>query len=142
SEDDDVRKWVPELPDYGKKITVGELVHHTSGLRDFWTLVQVAGMRNDDTYSVQDILQLAARQRNLNFDPGAEYLYSNTGYVVLGVVIARASGKSLRDFAAENIFRPLGMTVSHFHDDHTEPVRGRAFAYSPAPDGRWRINVW
>src|SRR5260370_18386256 len=101
SENDDVRKYVPELPDYGKTITVGDLVHHTSGLRDFLTLVSVSGMRLDDGYTVGDILQLAARQRHLNFDPGTEYLYSNTGYVVLGVIVQRVSGKSLRDFAAE-----------------------------------------
>jgi CubicO group peptidase (beta-lactamase class C family) len=87
-------------------------------------------------------VKLASRQRHLNFDPGAEYNYSNTGYVVLGVVVQRASGKSLREFAAERIFQPLGMTVSHFHDDHTQPVHGRAIAYSPTNGGGWRINVW
>jgi CubicO group peptidase (beta-lactamase class C family) len=142
SPDDDIRKYVPEIPDYGKPIRVRDLIHHTSGLRDFWTLVDVAGMRNDDTYSVPDILQLAARQRHLSFDPGAEYAYSNTGYVVLGVIVQRVSGKSLAQFAAERIFGPLGMTSTHFHDDHTVPVRGRAAAYSPVANGGWRINIW
>jgi CubicO group peptidase (beta-lactamase class C family) len=140
--DDDVRKYVPELPDYGKRITIDQLVHHTSGLRDFWSLVDASGMRPDDGYTVADVVKLASRQRHLNFDPGAEYNYSNTGYVVLGVVVQRASGKSLREFAAERIFQPLGMTVSHFHDDHTQPVHGRAIAYSPTNGGGWRINVW
>ena len=99
-------------------------------------------MRPDDGYTVDDILRLASRQKHLNFDPGAEYNYSNTGYVLLGVVVKRVTGKSLRQFAAEQIFTPLGMTSSHFHDDHNEPVRGRAFAYSPLPNGAWRINVW
>jgi CubicO group peptidase (beta-lactamase class C family) len=139
---DGVRKYVPELRDYGKPITVGQLVHHTSGLRDFWTLVSAAAMRNDDGYTANDILQLASRQRNLNFDPGAEYLYSNTGYVVLGIIVQRVTGKSLRDFSAERIFGPLGMTSSHYHDDHTMPVPGRASAYSPLSAGGWRINVW
>ena len=140
--DDDVRKYVPELPDYGKKITIDELVHHTSGLRDFWSLVDASGMRPDDGYTVADVVKLASRQRHLNFDPGAEYNYSNTGYVLLGVIVQRASGKSLREFAAERIFQPLGMTVSHFHDDHNQPVRGRAIAYSPVNGGGWKINVW
>ena len=139
--DDDVRKYIPELPDYGARITVRNLVHHTSGLRDFWSLVQVAGMRNDDGYNGSDVIRLAARQKQLNFPPGTEYNYSNTGYVALGVIVQRVTGKSLREFADEQIFGPLGMTSSHFHDDHTMPVPGRASAYSPAGSG-WRINVW
>jgi len=139
---DDVRKYVPELPNYGAPITIDQLVHHTSGLRDFWAIVQTAGMRNDDGYTVADVLRLAARQKHLNFAPGTEYDYSNTGYVVLGVVVQRVTGKSLRDFADERIFRPLGMTHTHYHDDHTMIVDGRAAAYNPAPDGGWRINVW
>jgi CubicO group peptidase (beta-lactamase class C family) len=139
---DEIHKYVPELADYGKPITIEELVHHTSGVRDFWALVDAAGMRPDDGYTVDDVVVLASRQKHLNFDPGAEYNYSNTGYVLLGVVVKRVSGKSLRQFAADEIFGPLGMASSHFHDDHNEPVRGRAFAYSPVASGRWRINVW
>jgi CubicO group peptidase (beta-lactamase class C family) len=139
---DEIHKYVPELADYGKPITIDHLVHHTSGVRDFWALVDAAGMRPDDGYTVDDILKLASQQKHLNFDPGAEYAYSNTGYVLLGVVVKRVTGKSLRQFAAEQIFTPLGMTSSHFHDDHNEPVRGRAFAYSPLPNNAWRINVW
>ena len=140
--DDDVRKYIPELPDYGARITVGHLVHHTSGLRDFWALVSAAGMRYDDTYTVDDVLRLAARQKNLNFTPGTEYNYSNTGYVAMGVIVKRVTGKSLREFADEQIFRPLGMTSTHYHDDHTMPVPGRAAAYSPVANGGWRIDIW
>jgi CubicO group peptidase (beta-lactamase class C family) len=140
--DDDVRKYVPELPDYGKRVTIDNLVHHTSGIRDFWALYEAAGTRLDDGYTVDDLLSLAARQKHLNFDPGAEYNYSNTGYVLLGVIVQRVTGKTLRQFAAEQIFAPLGMTVSHFHDDHNQPVKGRAVAYSPVAGGGWRINVW
>lgn len=140
--DDDVHRYVPELPDYGKPITIDELVHHTSGVRDFWALYEAAGVRLDDGYTVGDILRLAARQHHLNFDPGAEYNYSNTGYVLLGVVVQRVTGQTLRQFADAEIFQPLGMTISHFHDDHNEPVRGRAIAYAPAPGGKWKIDVW
>ena len=139
---DDIRKYVPELHDYGKRVTIDHLVHHTSGIRDWWALVDAAGMRPDDGYTVDDVLALAARQRHLNFDPGAEYNYSNTGYILLGIVVKRVTGKTLRQFAAEQIFTPLGMSSSHFHDDHNEPVRGRASAYSPLPGGAWTINVW
>ena len=140
--DDDVRKYIPELPDYGAKITIDHLVHHTSGLRDFWALVQVAGMRYDDGYAVGDVIRLAARQKHLNFPPGTEYDYSNTGYIALGLVVQRVTGKSLREFTTEQIFTPLGMTSTHFHDDHTMLVPGRASAYSPQPEGGYRINVW
>jgi CubicO group peptidase (beta-lactamase class C family) len=140
--DDDVRKYIPELPDYGTKITVDQLVHHTSGLRDFWSLVQVAGMRSDDGYSSDDVIRLAARQKHLNFPPGTEYAYSNTGYIALGMIVQRVTGKSLREFAAGQIFGPLGMTNTHFHDDHTMVVPGRASAYSPLPEGGWRIDIW
>jgi CubicO group peptidase (beta-lactamase class C family) len=140
--DDDVRTYLPELPDFGKKITVDQLVHHTSGLRDFWALAEAGGMRLDDGYDVRDVLTLAARQHRLNFDPGAEYNYSNTGYVALGEIVHRVTGKTLRQFAADRIFTPLGMSVSHFHDDHNQPIRGRAIAYSPVSGGAWKINVW
>jgi CubicO group peptidase (beta-lactamase class C family) len=139
---DDVRKYVPELKDYGTPITIDHLVHHTSGLRDWWELVGVAGLRFDDTYAVQDVLDMTARQHGLNFTPGERYVYSNTGYIVLGIVVQRVTGKSLREFAAERIFGPLKMTDSHYQDDHTRPVRGRAYAYSPAEGGRYAINVW
>lgn len=144
--DDDVHKYVPELADYGKRITVGQLVHHTSGIRDFWALVDAAGMRPDDGYTVGDVVALASRQKHLNFEPGAEYNYSNTGYVLMGVIVQRVTGKTLRQFAAEQIFGPLGMTSSHFHDDHNQPVPGRAAAYSPSTEptslAGWKINIW
>ncbi len=139
---DEVRKYVPELADYGTPITIDHLVHHTSGLRDWWELVGMAGLRYDDTYTAQDVLDMTARQRGLNFTPGERYVYSNTGYIVLGLVVQRATGKSLREFAAERIFGPLKMTDSHYQDDHTQPVRGRAYAYSPAAGRRYTINVW
>ena len=139
---DDIRRYVPELKDYGKTVTIDNLVHHTSGIRDFWALNSAAGVRLDDGYTVDDILAIAARQKRLNFDPGSEYAYSNTGYVLLGIVVQRVTGKSLRQFAEEQIFAPLGMTHTHYHDDHNEPVMGRAFAYEPAREGGWKIDVW
>ncbi len=140
--DDDIRKYIPELPTYESPIRVRHLVHHTSGLRDFWELVGLAGMRFDDGYRVDDMLALAARQQGLNFPPGAEYRYSNTGYLAMGVIVQRVTGQSLRRFADSAIFAPLGMRATLFLDDHTEIVPGRAVAYSPTDNGMWKVNVW
>ncbi len=139
--DDDVRKYVPELTAYPTPITIRHLVHHTSGMRDFWELVDLASMRPDDGYGVQDMLALATRQHGLNFTPGAEYRYSNTGYLALGIIVQRITGQSLRRFADSAIFAPLGMRETFFLDDHNEIVHGRAVAYSPTASG-WRVNVW
>src|SRR5665213_608955 len=128
---DDVRKYVPDLPAYPTPVTIANLVHHTSGIRDFWELVDLAGMRPDDGYTSDDMLNLAKRQKGLNFAPGSEYRYSNTGYPLLAQVVRRAPGQSLRRFADSAIFKPLGMTSTLFLDDHNEIVPKRASAYQP-----------
>ena len=139
--DDDVRKYIPELPDYGKKVTIGHMVHHTSGLRDWWELVGLSGLRYDDGYSSDDVFAMTVRQKGLNFTPGERYMYSNTGYVMLGVVVKRVTGKSLREFTDEAFFRPLGMTHTHFHDDHTMLVKNRTSAYQPRTGGGYRVSI-
>jgi CubicO group peptidase (beta-lactamase class C family) len=127
--DDDIRKWVPEVPSFGPTITLRHLLNHTSGLRDYLTLLAVTGWPSDGMLTEQQFLELIARQRGLNFPPGEQFLYSNTGYALLSIVVKRASGQSLRDFAAARIFRPLGMTHSEFRDDHTSDVPDRALGY-------------
>jgi CubicO group peptidase (beta-lactamase class C family) len=139
--DDDVRKYVPELPNYGKRITLRNLVNHTSGIRDQWTLLELAGWREDDLITEDDVMWAVTRQRALNFEPGAEYLYSNSGFTLLGVIVKRVSGKSLRQFADEQIFKPLGMTQTHFHDDHTMVVPHRTSAYQPRQSGGWSVSI-
>jgi len=134
---DDIRKYIPEMGDVGHTITVGHLVHHTSGLRDWPGTLQLAGWRFDDVISFDQILRMAYNQRSLNFVPGAEYTYSNTGYNLLAEMVARVTGKSFRAWTDENLFRPLGMTNSHFHDDHTQIVPNRAFGYSRRPDSTY-----
>jgi CubicO group peptidase (beta-lactamase class C family) len=116
------------------------LIYHTSGIRDFQTLLDVQG-RTDDVNTERDIIELLARQRALNFRPGDEFEYSNSGYFLLGVVVKRASGKSLREFAAENIFKPLGMGNTHFHDDRTMIVKNRAIGYVPRRGGGYGIHA-
>ena len=130
--DDDIRKHLPEVPDFGKKITIRQLLHHTSGLRDQWTLLGMAGWRLDDVITKEHILKMVRHQKELNFDPGAENLYSNTGYTLLAVIVERVSGQSFRDYTEANIFKPLGMTNTHFHDDHEQIVKNRAYSYTSA----------
>jgi CubicO group peptidase (beta-lactamase class C family) len=138
---DDVRKYIPELQAYPTPVTIATLVHHTSGVRDFWELVDLAGMRPDDGYTSDDMLDLAKRQKGLNFTPGSEYRYSNTGYLLLGEVVRHVTGQSLRRFADSALFKPLGMTSTLFLDDHNEIVPKRASAYQPIGGG-YKIDVW
>ncbi|HKW56300.1 MAG TPA: serine hydrolase domain-containing protein [Candidatus Acidoferrum sp.] len=128
---DDVRKYIPELPDYGQKITLLNLLNHTSGLRDYLALMDLAGINTDSVTTDEDALQIITRQKALNFAPGSEFLYSNSGFFLLSVVVKRVSGKTLREFAAENIFSPLGMAHTQYRDDHTALIADRAMAYDP-----------
>lgn len=139
--DDDIRKHVPEMPDFGKTITIAHLIHHSSGLREQGQLLYLAGWRGDDMMTEADTLSVATKQRGLNFAPGTETLYNNFGYTLLAVIVKRVSGKPLRAFADERIFQPLGMTDTHFQDDHTEIVRRRAAGYQAHKDGGWRISI-
>ncbi len=139
--DDDVRRHIPELPDFGHRITIRHLVHHTSGIRDWPGTLSIGGWSYQDVISFDQILRMAFHQRDLNFPPGDAYAYSNTGYNLLAEVVRRASGQSFREFTAARIFRPLGMADTHFHDDHAEVVLRRAESYRPGPDGRPRHVV-
>ncbi|WP_164020780.1 serine hydrolase domain-containing protein [Pyxidicoccus trucidator] len=139
--DDDIRKHLPEMPDHGKTITVAHLIHHTNGLREQGQLLNLAGWRGDDLYTDADILWVLTRQRGVNFAPGTEIVYGNAAYTLLAVIVRRVSGKPLRAFADERIFKPLGMTDTHFRDDHKEVVPQRASAYSIREGGGWRISV-
>jgi CubicO group peptidase (beta-lactamase class C family) len=139
--DDDVRKYLPELPNFGKVITVRHLIHHTSGLREMTGLLMMAGWRMEDHMSERDILDLVWRQKELNFEPGKEYLYCNTGYLLLGQIVQRASGQSLRHYTQDKIFKPLGMTSTHFHDNHRMLVKNHADSYRPGADGFQRVAL-
>jgi CubicO group peptidase (beta-lactamase class C family) len=138
--EDDVRLHIPELPDFGRPITIAHLLHHTSGLRDWPGTLRIAGWRYDDVISFDQILRMAYAQQDLNFQPGSEYTYSNTGYVLLAELVSRVTGRSFRDWMDEQVFRPLGMGDSHVHDDHTEVVRNRAYGYRSAGGGQYRLT--
>lgn len=141
--DDDVRKHIPELPAYQKPITIRHLLHHTSGLRDYLTLFSLAGMNFDNTTTEKDALDIIVRQKALNFTPGDEWLYSNSGYFLLSIIIKRASGKSYPEFAKESIFDPLGMKHTLVLDNHKKIVPMRATGYSPgrAAVGSFQIEM-
>jgi CubicO group peptidase (beta-lactamase class C family) len=132
---DDIRKYIPELGDVGHTITIDHLLHHTSGLRDWPGTLSLAGWRMDDVISFEQILTMAYNQRTLNFVPGAEYTYSNTGYNLLAELVKRVTGQSFTEWTDEHLFRPLGMTSSRFRDDHTRLTPNRAFGYARTPTG-------
>ena len=133
--DDEVRKHLPELQVQGPPITIRHLLHHSSGLRDQLNLLLLAGLRLDDVITEGDILGLLWQQKQLNFLPGDEALYNNSGFTLLGLIVKRVSGKSLAAFARERIFEPLAMKSTHFHENYGALVKGRAYSYRRTGDG-------
>ncbi len=139
--DDDVRKYLPELPDFGKKVTIRHLLHHTGGLRDYIGLLGLEGHGEEDLTTSQEALDVLARQKAPIFAPGERYEYSNTGYFLLSWVVKRTSGQSLREFAQERIFGPLGMSHTQYNEDHTRVIPNRATGYTPRKDGGFSIEM-
>ena len=137
--EDDVRRYVPELPDFGHTIRLRHLIHHTSGLRDQYGLFRLAGWRDDDVQAFDDVLDFAYSHRRLNFEPGSEYSYCNTSYTLMALTVERVTGKKLREFVAERILMPLEMTHSHIHDDVSEIVPNRASGYAPRDGGGFKV---
>ncbi len=139
--DDDVQEYVPEVPRFEKRTTVRQLMHHTSGIRDQWELLAMAGWRLDDVITVEHILNMMKHQKDLNFEPNSEYLYSNMGYTLLAEIAARVSGMTFPEFTRQRIFEPLGMTQTHFHDDHEHIVKNRAYSYNRNDDSTFNKSV-
>jgi len=137
--DDEVRKYVPEFPSYEAPITIRHLLNHTSGLRDGFNLDGWSAARQDGSDPNEAILRVVVRQRGLNFAPGSQFQYNNGAYNLLGSIVKRVSGQSLRTFAGENIFKPLGMTRTRFHDDPAMIVPGRVSNYWRDNSG-WRVG--
>ena len=127
--DDDIRKYFPEIPDYGSKIIIRNLIHHNSGLRDYLNLWSLKGRSYADVFDEKEIINLIARQKELNFNPGDEYMYSNSGYFLMAVLVKRATGMSLRNYTNRYFFQPLGMNHTHFHDNRDMIVKNRAESY-------------
>jgi CubicO group peptidase (beta-lactamase class C family) len=141
--DDEVRKYVTELPDFGTPITIRQLIYHTSGLRDQWALLGLAGWRYSlDLITDDDVLELISRQKELNFKPGEQHVYCNTGYTLLAQIVKRVSGQSFRDFTSKRIFMPLDMKSTQFRDDHAEVVKHIAYGYVEGEGGKgYRLSV-
>ena len=139
--DDDIRKYLDYVPDFGKKITIRQLIHHTSGLRDQWQLLANAGWQLDDVITQEHAIKLISKQQRLNFDPGEEHLYCNTGYTLMAEIVKKASGLSLREYTDKFIFKPLEMNNTHFHDNYRELVPNRTYSYSPKGPGEYQHSV-
>lgn len=138
--DDDVHKYIPELPDYGHPVTLRQMLHQTSGFRDLFDLIYLSGGSPAEVSSKEEIFKLIARQKGLNNVPGAEWIYSNSNYFLLAEVVQRTTKKSLAQFAAKNIFQPLGMTHTLFYDDNTLVVPNRVAAYDPGKNGNFQVD--
>ena len=139
--DDDIRKYLDYVPDFGKQITIRHLIHHTSGLRDQWQLLANAGWQLDDVITQEHIIKLVSKQKALNFEPGEEHLYCNTGYTLMAEIVKKASGLSLREYADKYIFQPLEMAHTHFHDNYRELVPNRTYSYSPKGAKEYQHSV-
>ncbi|MPR35129.1 serine hydrolase domain-containing protein [Salmonirosea aquatica] len=131
--DDDIRKYVPEVPDFGKTITLRHLLNHTSGLRDQWNLLAMSGRGLDDVITKDHIFNLIKRQRELNFEPGSAYAYCNTGYTLLAEIVSRVSKQTFPDWMQQNVFQPLGMKSTLFYDNNERLVKGRAYSFHRTP---------
>jgi CubicO group peptidase (beta-lactamase class C family) len=129
--DDPARKYIPELPDFGAPLTIRQMLHHTSGLRDWGNLAAIAGWpRGSRVHTHAHVLDILTRQRALNFPPGTRWSYSNSGYNLAAILVSRVSGQSFADFTTARIFEPLGMRDTSWRDDYTRIVKRRAVAYS------------
>jgi CubicO group peptidase (beta-lactamase class C family) len=139
--DDPVRKHIPELRDYGAPLLVRHMLNHTSGLRDWGSVEGIAGWpRTTRVNTHAHVLEILARQRALNFTPGTRWSYSNSGYNLAAVLVARVSGMPFAEFTRTRIFEPLGMTRTSWRDDHTRIVKGRAIAYENR-QGNFHIDM-
>ena len=139
--DDDIRKYLPEMPDYGSTITIRHMLHHTSGLRNYDDLFDLQGIPEADLTTDRDAMELILRQKGVNFRAGEEFLYSDTNYFLMSQIVKRVTGETLRQFAQDRIFGPLQMTSTHFHDDHTMIVPRRATGYAPHKGGGFEIDM-
>lgn len=141
--DDPVRKYIPELPDYGPPLTIRHLLNHTAGLRDWGSVMSLTGAgRGDRVISQELAVDVVLRQKHLDFKPGAEYSYSNSGYQLAAEVIERVSKQKFPAFVEERLFKPLGMKNSSTRDNYQRIVPGRALGYSKAgPNAPWQLNM-
>lgn len=133
--DDKIQKYLPDFPEYGAPLTIRHFIHHTSGVRDYLTLMYLKGRDYLDNSDVDEVYELIKNQKELNFTPGEKYLYSNSCYFMLAMIIEKASGRTIKEFAAKNIFGPLGMEHTQFYDNNLDLVKNRVFSYRKKSNG-------
>lgn len=139
--EDKLIKFFPDFPAYANDITIQHLLNHTSGIRDYLILARLSGLGSEDYYTDQIVEKWLTNQEELNFNPGDEYLYSNSGFWLLGQIVKSASGVTMAEYAEENIFIPLEMNDTHFHNDHNRIVKNRASGYRPNRKGGYSISM-
>lgn len=139
--DDNLKSLFPDFPEYAEKITIRHLLNHTSGIRDYLQVAYLKGLGDDDYYVDAEIMKWLINQSDLNFAPGEEHLYSNSGYWLLGQIVNKVSGMNMAEFAQKEIFEPLGMNNTHFHNDHTAIVNNRASGYVPSENDNYKISM-
>ncbi len=133
--DDPIQEYLPDFPEYGAPLTIRHFIHHTSGVRDYLTLMNLKGRDYLDHITPEEVYRLIRRQQELNFTPGERYLYSNSCYFMLAMIVEEASGQTIRDFARDHIFEPLGMTQTLFYDDNRDLIKNRVFSYAKTDEG-------
>ena len=139
--DDDIHKYLPWFPDLKEKITIRNLLNHTSGIRDQWQLLAIAGTRLDDVITQDHIVKILSKQQALNFKPGEKYSYSNSGFTMLAEIVKSVTGQTLRKFTDSAIFKPLGTSHTHFHDDYTEIEKNRSYSYDRIDSAHFANSV-
>jgi CubicO group peptidase (beta-lactamase class C family) len=139
--DDDIHQYLHWFPRLNEKITIRNLLNHTSGVRDQWQLLAIAGTRIDDVITQEHIVRLLSQQQALNFKPGERYMYSNSGFTMLAEIVKSVTGQTLRQFTDSAIFRPLGMNHTHFHDDYMEIVKNRSYSYEQDGKDRYKNSI-
>jgi CubicO group peptidase (beta-lactamase class C family) len=139
--DDDIRKYLPEMADYGHKITLRNLANHTSGIRDNTALAYLIGISEADLFSNEQAVKLITSQRGLNFVPGDEFEYCNSGFILLAEIVKRVSGQSFAKFTKERIFSPLKMKNSLFLDNPEIIVKNSAYSYYKPDSINYKSNL-
>src|SRR5436190_280223 len=139
--DDDIHKYLAWFPDLKEKITIRNLLNHTSGIRDQWQLLAISGTRLDDVITQDHIVKILSQQQALNFKPGEKYSYSNSGFTMLAEIVKSVSGQTLRAFTDSAIFKPLGMNSTHFHDDYKEIEKNRSYSYNRTDSANFSNSI-
>ena len=139
--DDEIQVYLPDFPKYEAPLTIRHFIHHTSGVRDYLTLMALKGRSYLDNMEIDEVYELIKSQKVLNFSPGDQYLYSNSCYFMLAMIVEKAAGKSIRDFAEEKMFRPLGMKNTLFYDDNRDLIKNKVFSYEKKTEGEGFNNL-